>query len=240
MLTAGGLSFPGRSSTMKQVTISIPTKTMIHAGILPERFFQHNAKLEVLRVFAVAERTAVLIADVQRKSDLYTPREIDAMRDELSTRYNLEHFELIELDEPSRTYTVLLRARVPDVLEEAWRTVGNDAFLDGPLIVTPESITLSFVTLGHGEKPIRLLRDFQVPYTVKEVRKGALGGSDNGLTREQRALLRMAFELGYYEVPARVNLTQLARYSGVSKAAMSKKLRRAERKLLVDWVRAGR
>jgi predicted DNA binding protein len=38
--------------------------------------------------------------------------------------------------------------------------------------------------------------------------------------------------MGYYEVPARTSLTRLARVVGISKAAMSKILRRAEGRVL--------
>lgn len=225
---------------MKQIRLSIPTKAILEAGVLPERFFAHNRRLEVLRVFAVAEQAAILIAEIHRTDRLYSAEEIEEMREELLSRYNLEHFEVVEVDEERKVYTVLLRARIPDELEEAWRTVGAEAFLDGPIQITGEAASVSFVVLGDGEKPIELLDQFQVPYEIKEVRKGPKDRRRDALTREQRALLRLALDLGYYEVPARVNLTQLARYTGVSKAAISKKLRRAERKILFESVGRGR
>jgi len=221
---------------MKQIRLTIPTETIVEGGVIPKRFFAHNKRLDVLRVFAVAERAAILIAEIHRKDRLYGQGEIEAMRRELLSRYNLEHFEVVEVDEERKVYTVLMRARIPDDLEEAWRTVGTEAFLDGPIQITAESATLSFVVLGRGEKPIELLEQFQVPFEVKEVRQGPREARRDGLTREQRALLRLALDLGYYEVPARVKLTQLARYTGVSKAAVSKRIRRAERKILFESV----
>ena len=225
---------------MKQVRLSIPTKTVLDAGILPKRFFAHNKKLEVLRVFAVAEKTAILIAAIERDDELYTAAEIDQMRKVLLARYNLEHFEVVEVDENRKTYTVLLRARIPDELADAWKTVGSEAFLDGPISVTAESAAVSFVLLGGATTPIDLLDAFRIPYTIEEVRKGPADRRGDGVTREQRALLRLALDLGYFEVPAKVNLAQLARYTGVSKAAVSKRLRRAERRILFDSVGRGR
>ena len=223
---------------MKQIRLVIPTPTVLAAGVLPKRFFAHNKRLDVLRVFAVTQRTAILIAEVHRKDGVYTADEVEAMRADLLDRYGLEHFEVVEVDEERKVYTVLLRARVPDELEEAWRTIGAEAFLDGPIQITPESASVSFVVLGDGEKPIELLRQFDIPFEIKEVRRGPAERRGDVLTREQRALLRLALDLGYFEVPARVNLTQLARYTGVSKAAVSKKLRRAERRILFDTVGA--
>lgn len=221
---------------MKQIRLTIPTETIVQGGVLPKRFFAHNKRIDVLRVFAVAERAAILIAEIHRKDRLYAPGEIEGMRRDLQSRYNLEHFEVVEVDEERKVYTVLMRARIPDDLAQAWRSVGTEAFLDGPIQISAENATLSFVVLGRGEKPIELLEQFQIPFEVKEVRQGPREARRDGLTREQRALLRLALDLGYYEVPARVKLTQLARYTGVSKAAVSKRLRRAERKILFESV----
>lgn len=234
MLTQSHFESRGPRTMVKQVKITIPTRALMDAHVLPPRFFTHNKRLDILRVFAVAQQTAIMIADIHRKGDLYTPNQVAKMRDELSTRYNLEHFEIIEVDAARKVYSVLLRARIPEVLEEAWRTVGTEAFLDGPVQITQDTISLSFMVLGQGEKPLNLLKDLGIDYQLKEVRHGPTEGPEDGLNREQRALLKLALELGYYEVPARVNLTQLARYTGVSKAAMSKKLRRAERKILFE------
>jgi len=229
-----------RAVPMKQVRLSIPTKTLVQAGILPRRFFAHNRRLDVLRVFGVAQKSAILIAEIQREEALYTEKEIEEMRAELLARYNLEHFEVVEVDEERKVYTVLIRARIPDELSDAWKTVGAEAFLDGPIKITADAASVSFVLLGGGTKPIELLEAFKIPYSIEEVRKGPAERRTDAITREQRALLRLALDLGYFEVPARVNLTQLARYTGVSKAAVSKKLRRAERKILFESVgRAG-
>lgn len=221
---------------VKQVRISLPTSALLDGGVLPDRFFRSNEKLSVLRVFAVADRTAILIAEIQRRKRLYTEAELAAQAKELKARYNLEHFEVLDVNEERKLYTVLLRAHVPEALEEAWRAVGSEAFLDGPMQVDRDHIDLSFVLIGDSKRPFELLDAAGVPYQVRTVRKGPAETGADHMTREQRALLRLALELGYYEVPARVNLTSLARYTGVSKAAVSKKLRRAERRALTRWL----
>jgi predicted DNA binding protein len=221
---------------MKQVRITLPTSALLDAGVLPDRFFRSNDRLDVLRVFAVADRTAILIAEIQRGKRLYTEAELAKQSKELQERYNLEHFEVLDVNEERKVYTVLLRARVPEELEEAWRAVGSEAFLDGPVRVDRDHIELSFVLIGDSKRPFELLDAAGVPYQVRTVRKGPVEAGTDDLTREQRALLRLALDLGYYEVPARVNLTSLARYTGVSKAAVSKKLRRAERRALSRWL----
>src|SRR2546422_909319 len=57
------------------------------------------------------------------------------------------------------------------------------------------------------------------------------------LTARQRDFLALAHRLGYYESPAKVSLERIAGLVGVSKQALSKHLRVAERKVLATALR---
>jgi predicted DNA binding protein len=57
-------------------------------------------------------------------------------------------------------------------------------------------------------------------------------GTDADLTATQRETLRLAHEWGYFEVPRRNNLVELAAELGVSDSAVSQRLRRGTGKLL--------
>jgi hypothetical protein len=52
------------------------------------------------------------------------------------------------------------------------------------------------------------------------------------LTERQAKLLDFALKLGYYEVPRKITLAQLARKLGVSKSTLSETLRAAEKRLI--------
>lgn len=52
------------------------------------------------------------------------------------------------------------------------------------------------------------------------------------LTDRQARVLSLAYELGYFEFPKKINLTDLAKKLGVSKAALSETLRTGEEKIL--------
>ena len=58
------------------------------------------------------------------------------------------------------------------------------------------------------------------------------------LTKEQERVLRLAFDLGYFDVPKRVNLEKLARRLEVSKATLDVMLRRAQRKILATQLQS--
>lgn len=54
------------------------------------------------------------------------------------------------------------------------------------------------------------------------------------LTEHQRKALRLAYELGYYDIPKRINLQELARRMEISKPTLDIILRRAQRKLVEE------
>jgi predicted DNA binding protein len=59
-----------------------------------------------------------------------------------------------------------------------------------------------------------------------------------GLTTGQHETLRTALEEGYYDVPRRNSLTELADYAGISHQALSERLRRGHRSLVEHTVGA--
>jgi predicted DNA binding protein len=56
------------------------------------------------------------------------------------------------------------------------------------------------------------------------------------LTPAQDAAVRLAHEEGYYRVPRTLHLAELAAKGGISPAAMSERLRRAEARIIAHYV----
>lgn len=57
-----------------------------------------------------------------------------------------------------------------------------------------------------------------------------------GVTDKQRQALEMAFEMGYYSVPRTVDLRQVGDRLGISRQAVSERLRRAHEVLVADFL----
>lgn len=54
------------------------------------------------------------------------------------------------------------------------------------------------------------------------------------LTRIQDEAMRLALSMGYYDIPKRVTLDELALRSGVSKATLNLILRRGQKKIISE------
>jgi len=58
------------------------------------------------------------------------------------------------------------------------------------------------------------------------------------LTGRQEEIIMMAFERGYFDTPRRAKLKDLSRITGVSQATLSEILRKGQKRIVVDFMRA--
>ncbi|GAB3698130.1 helix-turn-helix domain-containing protein [Halorubrum pallidum] len=80
----------------------------------------------------------------------------------------------------------------------------------------------------------RSLRELGLEFDVERVRQHVTPGRT--LTDRQRELLFTAVDLGYYEVPRRTTLTEVADHVGIAKSTCSETLQRVERTVIGEFV----
>lgn len=116
-----------------------------------------------------------------------------------------------------------------------------EPFDDRGLVVVPpivyyDSATVRVTALGAAESLTGLLEEFPAGVEIEVERVGAherLSGSLAGrLTSRQFEALRVARELGYYDVPRSAPLSAVADELGCSESAASTLLRNAEARLV--------
>jgi len=211
----------------------LPTKAATDLGLVNERFFEHNERLEVLHAFA-AGGAVTQIVRIRRKGELPPNDRIETRRGELLGRYALRHFEVLARDEARREVTALITWRIPKDLAAIVEEFGADLVPSEPFVVGPEETVVTFFA-AEERLPLvyGLLDDLRIEYKVSAVRpfrgeRGPLAA----VTERQRSLLELAYRLGYFDTPARTSLEKISQIAGVSRAAVSKTLRRAEARLL--------
>jgi len=218
---------------MRKVTLRLPTKAATDLGLVNPRFFEHNESLEVLHSFA-AGGAVTQVVRIRRKGELPPSEQIARRRGELLGRYALRHFEVLAWDEAHRTVTALITWRIPKDLAAIIEKFGADLVPGEPFVVGPEETVVTFYA-AEERLPLvyDLLDDLRIEYKVSAVRpfrgdRGPLAA----VTERQRSLLELAYRLGYFDTPAKTSLSKLAKIAGVSRAAVSKTLRRAEARVL--------
>lgn len=78
------------------------------------------------------------------------------------------------------------------------------------------------------------LTESDVPVTLRHIYNPTLPDEGDALSPQQRDALLTAYRQGYFEVPRRTTLTELADTVEISDSALSQRLRRATRALVED------
>ncbi len=218
-----------------RISLELASAPLVDAGLLPRLFFRHNTSIEILRVYAFQPREQMFLARITRSGPPWTEAEIGRRRDSLRRRYHLRDFEILEVGPQGRTYVALLRQETPGILEDLLAELGASVTPIPPTVVGKERAVLTFVADEEAEKTILgLLATLGVPFELKSrQRVRASAASDPGdLTARQREVLSLAWNLGYFDVPARVGLGKIASLSGMSRNTVSQHLRRGLRRVL--------
>ena len=230
---ANGLPVNQVDST-KHLDLVVPTRLLEEVGILTELFFRNNESVDILQSFAVRPQMLALVVRIRRRGPF---KDLEMIRREaraLVRRYRLARFELMSANRERGEYVAWIEWKIPAAVQEALGTEGGIV----PLRVVREDPGSARVSLLVSEGVLRRFRSLLARFGgrdwVRAVRRVPAERWDpwTTLTPRQRELLTLAFRLGYYETPAKVSLDRLGRLVGISRAAFSKHLRSAERKIL--------
>ncbi len=221
---------------MKRVEFRVPVEALYDSGVLSRRFFRNNERLEVLQTFQLRTGIVTHVLRVRRRGPWRPIAEVERMRGELVERYDLSDFEVLSTDPERREYVALVEHRVPRSVSRALSDLGPGVLPAEPITVTEREASVS---LFVAEPRVGRLRSFMkrlgIPVQVRSVRpaRGDAWEPLASLTPRQREILQLAYRLGYYDSPAQVSLDRIGALAGISKAAVSKHLRAAERKLVM-------
>jgi len=221
---------------MKRLELTIPISLLDDLGILSAQFFRHNASIEVLQSFSIRPGVAALIVRVTRHGPFKDAMALRREARSIARRYRVPRFEILSADRTHGEYVAWIEWQLPALLRGE---LGGEWGGVVPQEVVQAGADQARVVVLTTEAMLPRLRSFlddaRVPYEVRAVRT-ATGPWQPlaSLTPRQRELLELAFRLGYYGSPARVTLDRLGGLVGISKAAVSKHLRAAERKLLAS------
>ncbi|WP_254864812.1 helix-turn-helix domain-containing protein [Halovivax gelatinilyticus] len=225
----------GLSVRQRDCPLSAASERNDVAFVTPHWHYHHETGTLEMRVLAEGGSRA----DVERGLSVIREHE------------SVSRFELLAKDGPAA------RARVTMGTTDVMATVlANDGYLTGPFenVGGYERWAIGFDDESDAEAALCHLDDqpeaYEVhsrtrldPATVLEnLRADAVGTTvldgSRRVTPTERETIRLAVESGYYEVPREATLGDLATTLDVSDAAISKTLRRAERKLLAPTVAA--
>jgi len=228
---------------MKRVELTVPLGLLEDLGILSRRFFRHNESVEVLQTFGVRPNVAALFVRVLRRGSFKGPEVVKREARQIAKRYRLERFEVLSADPHRGEYVAWIEYRIPTFLRDG--AAGELAAGVVPVELARAGPKEARAVLLASEAALPRLRKaldgLGAPYRVRAVRAAPAATWQPllDLTTRQRELLQLAYRLGYFDTPAKVPLDRIAGLVGISKAALSKHIRTAERKILAAALSRG-
>jgi predicted DNA binding protein len=111
----------------------------------------------------------------------------------------------------------------------------SDCFLDSAVSQSDGKVAWTVIgpTAENISSLVERLRRAGCEVEVTALREKS---EDRVLTFHQEKVLRIAYELGYYDIPRATNLEDFAAKVGVSKSTLDLILRRAERRLIAEHI----
>jgi len=223
-----------KAMTLRMLKVELDLETIKPLDTLLSRFFINNASIEVMQTLFASGKTMVEMVKIRRTGNFYSADDISEKRDELSRKYGLIDFELLDADEASGTYRVIIKHRTPPKLAPLLRDLGDSVFLASPLRIKSGKAPMTlFVEEEKLKKAVDRLREQNIKFSIASV-KSAAGAKrrPSNMSAVQLSLVRMAHAMGYFEVPRKANTEDVAKMAGVTAPAVSKAIRRAERLLI--------
>jgi len=207
---------------MRRLIVEISSRAF--SKLLPERPIQKIRSMEVLHFLKFDYKEAAMILRVEFNEPNVSIEDI--FGDDLAEVQILEH----EKGKESETYTYFIKVLRPgpDVA-----TVGG--YVSLPYEIREGKIKVTF--LGSAKQ----VRDFIKLFEDAGIRTRIISHTDakflphsplSRLTEKQRRALITAYTLGYYDIPKKIGLVQLAEKLNLAHSTLDVQLRRGERRLL--------
>jgi predicted DNA binding protein len=159
----------------------------------------------------------------------------DVLRDDLIVAQLLEHEKVKENKKEREIYTYFIKVKPTQSVSGGTDFAEGGGYLSLPYEVKDGKVKVTF--LGSAKQ----VRDFIKRFEDASIRYRVVSLTDakfpphsplNRLTEKQRRVFITAHNLGYYEVPRKINLVQLAERLELAYSTVDVQLRRAERRLL--------
>jgi len=210
--------------SMRRLIVEISSKAL--GKVAPEWPIQKIRSMEVLHFLRLDYREVAIIARVEFNEPSVSIE--DVFPGKLTEIQVLEHEE--GHDKGHGIYTCFIKSLRP---RPDLTAVGG--FVSLPYEIRGGKVKATF--LGSAKQlrdSIKLLEDAGVRYRVVSLTDAQFPPHSplNRLTEKQRRVFITAHNLGYYDVPRKVRLVQLAERLDLAYSTLDVQLRRAERRLL--------
>lgn len=212
-----------RTRPTTSATVSCRIQVTLPRGVWMQRFStaHPSVRLDVLDRLELGR--GLVLFEIRVSSD-----EPTSWTEELRKLPHVREVELIDATGSSGTYRVLFAGRTFLPIAKRLRLLRQFPF---PI----QNGVATWTVVGSETKIRALLRSLEASGStvrIEAIRRGALRDVSEGLTERQQQVLRRAIADGYFDVPRRISLTELAGRIGVATSTLSVSLALIEKKIV--------
>jgi hypothetical protein len=223
---------------MRTLSLEFETELLETLGVIPSGFFDRFEELELLETLRLEEGFRLQLLRLRKRGPFRPGASLAKEASRIRRQYGLDRFEIVEERPRTRDVVILVRQRNPPWLKALLELAGGEISPTAPFRLAPDVTVASF----HGseaalKRVLRRLTEEEIPFRLVRTSPklpAALRSTD--LTDRQRSILARAWTLGYFAVPRKISLTNLAKITGQSAPALGKMLRRAEGRLVARYL----
>ncbi|MCI4434940.1 MAG: helix-turn-helix domain-containing protein [Thermoplasmata archaeon] len=201
-------------------------------GMVNSHFYLHDKRLVVTKIINYDGGHITYIAEISR-SDFIDEKTISLKKEEIIKRYSLETFELISVDRKNKNYRVLIVQKLPDLFSMIYNEMNYSAFIVPPVIVSSENMMVTLLVKDEKlDYLLQFLKKFGINYRI--IRKTMIP-RERGLTVRQWDVAITAISMGYYSIPKKAKLKDIAKKFKISVPAVQRILRSVEIKAMEEY-----
>ncbi len=198
-------------------------------GMVNNYFYLHEKRLVVTRIINYDATHISYIAEISR-SDFIDEGAISIKKSEIIQRYSLETFEILSVDRKNKKYIVLIVQKLPEIFSYIYKEMNFSAFIVPPIMVTRDNIMVTLIVRDDKlDYLLNLLEKIGMNYRI--IKKTSIP-REVGLTVRQWNIALTAISMGYYSIPKRAKLKDIAKKFKISVPAVQRILRTVEIKAM--------
>ncbi|MGC9138063.1 MAG: helix-turn-helix domain-containing protein [Thermoplasmata archaeon] len=198
-------------------------------GMVNNYFYLHEKRLVVTRIINYDATHISYIAEISR-SDFVDEGAISLKKNEIIQRYSLETFEILSVDRKNKKYNVLIVQKLPDIFSYIYNEMNFSAFIVPPIMVTRDNIMVTLIVRDDKlDYLLKILEKIGLDYRM--IKKTSIP-REVGLTVRQWNIALTAISMGYYSIPKRAKLKDIAKKFKISVPAVQRILRTVEIKAM--------
>ncbi|HXY87049.1 MAG TPA: helix-turn-helix domain-containing protein [Candidatus Acidoferrales bacterium] len=195
--------------------------------LIPEDPIQDVKSMEVLHFLKFDHQEVAMILRVEFNDP-------DVSIEELFGD-DLTEVQLLEREIENGICTYFIKAKPPQAIRGGFDLKAIGGYFSSPYEIKDGNVKITL--LGSAKQirgPLKLLEAADIHYRVVSLTDAKFSPHAplSSLTEKQRRALITAYKLGYYDIPKKIGLVQLAERLDLSHSTLDMHLRKAERRLL--------